>query len=70
MYGQDVTKEEFEKLEKIYENTWGKKVDYTIIPQGLTQKKLVKCLELMIENNFSLLVAYNKIKEVGGWRYD
>lgn len=70
MNEQDVIKEELERLEQIYKNTWSKEVDYTILPQGLTQKKLVKCLELMIENNYSLLVAYNKLKEVGGLRYD
>lgn len=50
-----------EELSKKYKETWGKEVDYSIIPRGLTQEKLVKCLELMIEDNLSLLVAYNKL---------
>lgn len=53
--------EKVEELSKVYEFTWGKKVDYTIIPKGITQEKMVKCLELMIESNLSLLVAYNKL---------
>lgn len=54
-------REKVEELNKKYENTWGKKVDYTVVPQGITQEKLVDCLELMIKDNSSLLVAYNKL---------
>ena len=50
-----------EELSKQYELTWGKKVDYTIIPPGITQEKLVECLELMIKDNLSLNFAYNKL---------
>ncbi len=51
-----------EILEKEYEKTWGKKVNYTIIPKGMTQEKLVKVLELMVETGDSILVAYSKYK--------
>lgn len=50
-----------EELSKKYEETWGNEVDYTIMPKGITQEKLVKCLELMIEDNLSLVVAYTKL---------
>ena len=50
-----------EELNKKYLETWGKEVDYTIIPKGITQEKLVKCLALMIETNDSLPVAYYKL---------
>ena len=50
-----------EELNKKYLETWGKEVDYTIIPKGNTQEKLVKCLALMIETNDSLIVAYHKL---------
>ena len=50
-----------EELNQKYKEIWDKDVDYTVIPKGLTQEKLVKCLELMIETNDSLLVAYNKL---------
>ena len=50
-----------EELNKKYLKTWGKEVDYTIIPKGITQEKLVKCLALMIETNDSLPVAYHKL---------
>ena len=55
------TLKKIEELCKKYEDTWGKKVDYTIIPIGITQEKFVKCLELMITDNLSLVVAYNKV---------
>ena len=50
-----------EKLNQKYKEIWGKDVNYSVIPKGLTQEKLIKCLELMIETNDSLLVAYNKL---------
>lgn len=50
-----------EELSKKYQETWGKEVDYTIIPQGITQEKLIKCLELMLKDNLSLSIAYNKL---------
>ena len=36
-------------------------VDYTIIPKGISGEKLVKCLELMIADNLSLVVAYTNL---------
>ena len=50
-----------EKLCQKYEETWGKKIDCKIIPSGMTQEKFVKCLELMIVDNLSLLVAFNRL---------
>ena len=55
------TLNKIEELCQKYEETWGKKVEYKIIPNGITQEKFVKCLELMISDNLSLLVAYNKL---------
>ena len=51
------TLNKIEELSKKYEETQGKEVDYTVIPKGITQEKFVKCLELMIENNLSLVMA-------------
>ena len=48
---------------KEYKDTYNKEVDYTVIPRGITQEKLIKCLELMISDNLSLLVAYNKLEK-------
>ena len=50
-----------EELNKKYKEVWQKEVDYTVVPRGLTQEKLVLCLKLMIEENLSLLMAYNKL---------
>lgn len=61
MQANEATLEKIEELNKKYEETWGKEVNYAIIPNGITQEKLVKCLELMIEDNLSLVVAYTKL---------
>ena len=54
-------KNKIKELNLIYQQKWGKGVDYTIIPRGISQEQLVDCLELMIETNDSLLVSYNKL---------
>lgn len=61
MFIDDSAIEQVEKLSKKYKETWGKEIDYTVMPKGMTQKRLVKCIELMIESNISLLVAYHKL---------
>ena len=55
------TLSKIKELNEKYKETWGKEVDYTIIPKGITQEKLVEWLELMTSENISLIVAYNKI---------
>ena len=47
-----------EYLTQLYKNKFHKDVDYTIVPKGLTQEKLVDCLDYMLETNVSLVVAY------------
>lgn len=61
MKADEVTLKEIEELSQKYEETWGKKVNCKIIPNGITQEKFVECLKLMIEDNLSLVVAYNKL---------
>lgn len=51
-----------ENLLKKYRETWGKDVDFTISPKGITQEDVIPCLELMIADNLSLLQAYNVLK--------
>lgn len=60
MYNESVIGR-IEELNKNYKEIWKKEVDYTFIPRGISQERLVKCLELMLETNDSLLVAYNKL---------
>lgn len=55
------TLKKIDELSKRYKETWGKEVDCSILPKGISQEKLAKCLELMIEDNLSLLVAYKKL---------
>lgn len=52
---------ETKRLEEKYRETYGKEVDYSILPAGMTQEKLPKILELMISDNLSLSVAYSKL---------
>lgn len=47
-----------------YKFNWGKEVDFSVIPPRLTQEKLVVVLERIVETGESLLVGYEKVKEV------
>ena len=59
MINTDATRR-IEQLESEYEDKWGKKVDYIIIPQGITQEKLVAVLERIVDTGESILVGWNK----------
>lgn len=59
MINTDATRR-IEQLESEYEDKWGKKVDYLIIPQGITQEKLVAVLERIVDTGESILVGWNK----------
>lgn len=50
-------------LEQKYLENWGKKVDYTVLPVGLTQENLIKVLERIVETGESILVGFNKINK-------
>ena len=61
-----VNKEALDKikmLEHKYKETWGKCIDYTITPKGITQEKMVEVLERIIHTGESVLVGYEKIKQ-------
>ena len=49
-------------LEKKYKENWGKDVDYTILPKGITQEMLVTILERITETGESILTWYEKLK--------
>lgn len=60
-----LNKEALEKiriLEQKYKETWGINVDYTIIPPGMTQEKLVEVLERIVDTGESIIVGFSKIK--------
>ena len=57
----DSALEKVNVLRKKYKETYGKEIEFTVIPKGITQEKLAKCIELMIDDNLSLLVAYQKL---------
>ena len=50
-------------LENKYKENWGKSVDYTIIPQGITQEKMVEILERIVDTGESILVGFEKTKK-------
>lgn len=52
---------QIELLELEYEHNWGKKVDYTILPRGISQEKLVVILKRIVDTGESILVGWNKI---------
>lgn len=60
-YIDDSAVERVNKLCEKYKETYGKEIDYTIIPRGITLEKMEKCLELMINENLSLVVVYTKL---------
>ena len=60
-YIDDSAVERVNKLREKYKETYGKEVEYTIIPKGITLEKMEKCLELMINDNLSLVVAYTRL---------
>ena len=53
--------EEIERLSNIYEKKWGVPVDYTILPAGLSQEKLVVVLGRIVDTGESVLVSYSRI---------
>ena len=55
--------EQIRLLEQQYIKHWGKKVDYSVLPMGITQEKLVKVLERIVHTGESILVGYSKIKK-------
>ena len=59
----DSALEKIEELSKLYMETWGREIDLSLWQnlKGMTQQKMVKCIELMIEDNISLIVAYAKL---------
>ena len=59
----DSALEKIEELSKLYKETWGREIDLSLWQnlKGMTQQKMVKCIELMIEDNISLIVAYAKL---------
>ena len=61
MQADEVTLKKIEELCKKYKETWWKEMDYTVMPNRITQEKFVKCLELMIADNLNLVVAYTKL---------
>ncbi len=53
-----------EQLEAEYLRKWGKKADYLILPQGITQEKLVSVLERIVDTGESILVGWDKINNL------
>jgi hypothetical protein len=53
--------EEINELSSVYEKNWGIPVDYTILPAGLCQEKLVVVLRRIVDTGESVLVGYGKI---------
>lgn len=56
------TMERIKQLEIKYEKNWNKKLDYLIMPRGITQESLVLVLERIVDTGESILVGWNKIK--------
>ena len=53
--------DQIKELEVEYEQVWGQKVDYTFMPPGITQEKLVFILERIVNTGESVLVGWSKL---------
>ena len=60
MINEDALKQ-IKQLEQEYEYNWGKKVDYSVIPKGISQEKLVIILERIVDTGESILVGWENI---------
>lgn len=60
MTNPDVIKQ-LDALCDLYKQRWEKDVDYTTLPKGITQEKLVDVLERIVDTGESILVGYNKL---------
>ncbi|MDE6364397.1 MAG: hypothetical protein K2L86_09070 [Lachnospiraceae bacterium] len=60
MTNPDVLKQ-LDALCALYKQRWGKDVDYTTLPKGITQEKFVYVLERIVDTGESILVGYNKL---------
>lgn len=49
------------ELNKQYKANWIKEVDYSIVPKGCSQEKLVEVLERIVNTGESLWVGYTKL---------
>lgn len=58
------TTQKIKILENRYKKNWGKEVDYTIVPKGMTQEDLILVLEVISETGESILCGYEKIKNI------
>lgn len=54
-----------EDLLRKYRYNWGREVDFTILPPGISQEKLVTILEYISETGDSVLVGWNKLSNLG-----
>lgn len=60
MYNPQTLKE-LNELCELYKYRWGKEVDYTILPKGISQEKLVVILQRIVDTGESILVGYDKV---------
>lgn len=54
-----------EELSQKYEYNWGKEVDYTGMPSGISQDRLAIILERIVETGESVLVGWEKCFSAG-----
>lgn len=55
------TLKKLDTLCALYKHRWGKDVDYTVLPRGITQENLADVLERIVDTGESILVGYNKL---------
>ncbi len=58
------------KLGQLYESRWGKEVDFVGMPSFLGQHKLLLVMRLIVDTGDSVLVGYQKIRDLLNPYYD
>lgn len=58
------TIERIDELCDKYKYNWGKSVDFTIVPQWITQEDLVVILERIVDTGESILVGCEKCFDI------
>ncbi len=61
---------EINKLTSIYEERWGKEIDYNGMPTHITQERLLLALRYAVKTGDSALVSLQKIRDITNEYYD
>ena len=56
--------QEIHRLSALYEDRWGKEVDYIDIPSNCSQEKLVQAIRIIVDTGESVLCGMKKVRDI------